>query len=478
MKRWALISESFGVLSRAVLVGAMVVAFAPVAEANGGGSGVTYVGAGDCGKKVSGNVVLTSDIICVDMGSGAGPAPGGLPAVGAGLVVIGPNTIISFRGYSIKCYDPKPSGPDNDDFTSPNVMKLNSYKNSCQGDYTKPSGYADTGIDTCGYSNVQMKGPGMVQGFTIGIHMRGAPPVDATGPCGAGAVSAPHASNVKTQKLNITGPDGRADISDPFPGTRPKTWGILVRDFTENASTCSKPDSDDGHTHGVEVFGNAVDNHMEGIALYNASRVMVHQNFAHDNNNAGDVATSATSTVIDPLTGLPVPTATVIAANRFESHGIVVCGEGQAFCYGLSRRNKIQNNLVVDNGENAHCNDPNTDGTCTTGNNDGGVTLTGKALNNDVKNNTSIGNNGDGISLRNGADWNKISSNSMLYNTSTDSSITGYDPVTGMPTTAYFWDLTQRAAGPNNIKSNNRCLTQSPSVSGTICGPGENDWWK
>jgi hypothetical protein len=408
-----------------------------------------------CGQKVSGNVVLTQDIICVDAGAGAN-----------GLTVVGPNTTISFHGFSIKC-----SG--------------GGYKFSCQG-LAFPSDYSDTSIETCGFSNVNIKGPGMIQGFSIGVRMRGIPPPDATGPCGAGATT-PNANNVKTQKLNVTGPDGRQDISDPVAGPRPASFGIDVTDFVENASTCSHWDSDDGHTHGVEVFGNAVDNHTEGIALYNSSRVDVHENFAHDNNNAGDATTG--SVVTDTTTTTTITGGTTTIGATYESHGIVVCGVGQPLCHGTSLRNHIHNNLIVNNGQNAHANTAGSDSSNSTLNNDGGLTLTGDARKNLVHENTVIGNDGDGISIRNTAQLNKIIDNSSAYNTSTDSAGGYEDPILnnclpgmpiGTPCMPYFWDVAFRNAGSSNtIQNNNRCLTESPSATtvAPVCGPNENTTW-
>jgi hypothetical protein len=429
----------------------------------------------------SGDYVLNSDLTCSDS---------------TAIVVNVDNVTIRLKGFSIRCWAPPLTL--HGDLT---------YKNSCQGSFYTGSDLGqhikDCGVWTKGHSNVNIQGPGMIQGFGIGILLDGGGTVSCGSP-GASPSPSPSASNVKVQRINVTGPDGRSDVSDPIAGPRPRSFGIIAVNFIENASTCSKWDSDDGHVHGNEIFGNSVDNYTEGIALYNASRVDVHENFVHDNNNAGDNSVSvAPATVCKdafgnvitcPLLGTPVTT--------FESHGILVCANDpinptRAFACtpGRSFRNKVRNNLIVDNGQNS------CSGTgCSTTNNtpgpedesteqiDGGLSLIGVANKNDVNNNTVIGNNGDGISLRNGADKNRINSNSSLMNTSTDSPYcTGPNmppnqgcTAAGQPIVPHFWDITFRGAGPNNIiNSNNRCLTQTLDVPAGVCGAGQNTtWWQ
>jgi len=178
----------------------------------------------------------------------------------------------------------------------------------------------------------------------------------------------------------------------------------------------------------------------------------------------------------------------VTTTTTFESHGVIVCANDpsnptRAFACtpGVSARNKLRNNLVVDNGQNScsgtgcNTNPPGPEDESTE-QIDGGLSLIGVANKNDVNNNIVIGNNGDGISLRNGADKNRINSNSSLMNTSTDAPYTA----TGQPVAPHFWDITFRGAGLNNtINSNNRCLTQTLDVPAAICGAGQNTtWWQ
>jgi hypothetical protein len=478
-------NRAIAVVGRATLVVAVLILGAPAAHADG----VTYpTTCNNNGFPVTGKVVLTQDIICTDL-TGAGNVNG--------LTVGGPNTTIFLNGFSIKCFDPRPSGPDH--------PTVNSYKFSCQGDFQISGGFfADTGIDTCGFSNVQIKGPGMIQGFSVGVRMRGRAPTNTSGPCGQGAanLTGPSANNVKVQKLNVTGPDGLSDISDPLAGPRPKSFGILASNFIENPTTCPTWDSDDGHTHGNEIFGSSVENHVLGIALYNASRVNVHENFVHDNNSAGESTicpigiacvtnTGTTTTITD---GDTIISTDCGFGQKCESHGIVVCanfaaGDSRAFACttGVSFRNKIQNNLVVDNAQNSFGSSTAPDQTNEGAEQvDGGLSLIGNALKNDVRNNTVLSNNGDGISVRNDADMNRFSSNTSLMNSTTQSCVVSGTTTTCTPR---FWDLTFRGAGANNIfNSSNRCLTQSPSqpVSATMpaipagtCNANENTtWWQ
>lgn len=411
-----------------------------------------------CNELVHGNVVLNQDLNCVDLEPGA---HGGV----WGLKVDGDNTTIRLNGFSINCFD------------------MSGYKFSCQGG--DPG--ADYGIDTDGFSNVKIQGPGMIKGWTVGVYVRGFKPPANTGPS---------ARNVKVSKVNVTGPDGRGDISDNllFPQPRPTSFAILVTDFVDTPNTCSRWNDDDGHGHGVEVFGNSVENHVEGIALYNSSRVNMHENFVHTNNDAGEATTEGDASV---------PNSSV--STTYETHGIVICANSP-FCTtpggssppNISQLNKVFNNLVVDNGQNSYtdasCAGPSYEpGKC---NVDSGITMIGTALRNDVSRNTVMSNNGDGISVRSGANYNKIRQNTSLMNSSTDQSATAasstcttvLDPFTGMlstvcnaapPPVQNFWDISNRAGGGSNyFDKNNRCLTQESTVPAGVCGPGENDDWQ
>jgi parallel beta-helix repeat protein len=151
------------------------------------------------------------------------------------------------------------------------------------------------------------------------------------------------------------------------------------------------------------------------------------------------------------------------------------CESDANYCQeGISRRNRIRNNLLADNGQNFL--DDITP--------DSAITIAGNAFNNDVSQNTVMGNNGDGISVRDNAGYNTVSSNLAILNTSTDAPY-AVDPITMQPIAPvepampHFYDTTKRRAGMyNQIKTNNKCLTENSEVDSTVCNPGEKDDWQ
>jgi parallel beta-helix repeat protein len=197
------------------------------------------------------------------------------------------------------------------------------YLGSCQGTGT-------IGVDQNGQTGMTVTGPSSINGFEVGVL------VDATG------------ANVKD--LLITGP---AD-PDPAPNPRPSAQGILV-------TSIECPDDFDTT---VNIHGNEIENHREGVALFSANCVNIHQNVIHANNS-------------DPV----------------ECSGILLVN---------SDNNKIHANTVFDNGENAGA--------------DGGILLyssdTNKIFRNDVSNN-----NGAGISLRSGSTGNAVDHNQVTGHT-------------------------------------------------------------
>src|SRR3989441_4716376 len=160
-------NRAIAAVGRATLVVAVSMLGTPAAHADS----VTYPTlCNNGGVPVSGKVVLTQDIICTDAGGLGSGAVNGL-TVGAA------NTTIFLNGFSIKCFDPRCSGPLWGSLPAPN-----SFKFRCQGDFQISGGFfADTGIDTCGFSNVQIQGPGMIQGFSADVRMRGREPTNTTG---------------------------------------------------------------------------------------------------------------------------------------------------------------------------------------------------------------------------------------------------------------------------------------------------------
>ena len=83
--------------------------------------------------------------------------------------------------------------------------------------------------------------------------------------------------------------------------------------------------------------------------------------------------------------------------------------------------------------------------------------------------NDSSDNCGDGITVRNGSMGNVIVNNEMRGNPNT---VLG--KCTLPPAANFFFDANDTGAvSDNNWNNNNKCLTESGSVPGTVCNPGE-----
>ena len=203
-----------------------------------------------------------------------------------------------------------------------NCTSVGGYLGSCQGTGT-------IGVDQNGFTGMTVTGPGSINGFAFGVL------VDATG------------ANVKD--LFITGPVSPGIGNNP----RPAAQGIVVTgilcpfDFETT----------------VNIHGNEINNHREGVALFGANCVNIHQNVVTDNNS-------------DPV----------------ECSGLLLVG---------SDNNKIHANDIFRNGENAIF--------------DGGILLyasdTNKIFRNDV-----TGNFGAGISLRAASAGNTVNHNQLTNN--------------------------------------------------------------
>jgi len=196
------------------------------------------------------------------------------------------------------------------------------YLGSCQGT-------GAVGVDQNGFTGMTVTGPGTIDGFAFAVS------VDATG------------ANVKD--LNITGPVSPGVNANP----RPAAQGIVV-------TTIDCPI--DFETT-VNIHGNDISNHREGVALFDANCVNIHHNVIHDNNS-------------DPV----------------ECSGILLQN---------SDNNKIHHNDVFDNGENLG--------------QDGGILLYTSDSNN-IHHNDVGPNFGTGISLRAGSDLNKVDHNQVTGN--------------------------------------------------------------
>jgi len=192
------------------------------------------------------------------------------------------------------------------------------YLGSCQSSGT-------IGVDQNGFTGMTVTGPGSINGFTFGVL------VDATG------------ANVTD--LFITGP------ASPNGNPRPVAQGVRVVSIL-----C--PDDFDTT---VNIHGNEIDNHREGVALINANCVNVHHNVIHDNNS-------------DPV----------------ECSGILLQG---------SSNNKIHANDIFNNGENLGS--------------DAGIILDFSSDNNKIFRNDVTNNNGAGISIRSASTGNTVDHNQV-----------------------------------------------------------------
>lgn len=229
-----------------------------------------------------------------------------------GLTVGADGTTIDLNGFMIVC-------------------TAGDYQGSCQGPFPQDDS-PEVGIDTAGFSHILVKGPGTIDGFDIGVLV-------------------PGGSNVNVRGLTVTGPASPGRGANP----RPITQGIMV-----SRTVCPVPADTI-----INIHGNDVSNHTEGIELHNANCTNVGHNSVHDNNS-------------DP----------------FECHGIVATDSGN---------NNVNNNLVTRNGENLPI--------------DGGITIRGAlSIGNTVTHNDSSGNFGDGISVRSGAANNQIVNNEARGN--------------------------------------------------------------
>ncbi len=196
------------------------------------------------------------------------------------------------------------------------------YLGSCQGSGTR-------GVDQDGWTGMTVTGPGSINGFAFGVW------VDATG--------------VNVKDLFITGPLSPGVNANP----RPAAQGIVVTGIL-----C--PDDFDTT---VNIHGNEINNHREGIAMFGANCVNIHHNLVTENNS-------------DPV----------------ECSGLLLVG---------SDNNKIHANDIFRNGENAGA--------------DGGL-LMYDSDNNKIFRNDVTGNFGAGISLRSGSVGNAVDHNQVTGN--------------------------------------------------------------
>ncbi len=255
-------------------------------------------------------------------------APGPTPLVGCGPLAPGAYIVAAPILTAATCFTITGSGV---------LLNLGGMTVTCAGAGYLGScqGTGAIGIDTAGFSDITIKGPGTITGFAIGV---------LVGPGG---------SSVNVQSLVVTGPaapPGSVPKPSAVANLRPASTGIEVM-----GTICPVPADTI-----VNIKGNVVSNHREGIELSDAQCVNVHRNVVHDNN-----------------------------ADPVECHGIVLHD---------SSFNNIGHNDIFSNGENL--------GT------DGGLTLKSSSSNT-IQSNKVFGNFGSGISLRFGSAANEVTDNDV-----------------------------------------------------------------
>lgn len=178
-----------------------------------------------CPSSVSGTVVLTDDMTCVESNA---------------LQVAADNTKIYLNGHTLQCLGPGLNG-------------------SCQKivDPVNPGGpglppFSYIGIVSNGHSNVRVIGPGTIDGFGIGISLTGG-------------------DDLRVSNVTVTGP------AQPAASTNERLAanGIMIV-----ATACGN-----GNANVVLLDGNVVNNQRNGIALSNAECVKISDNHLHDNNS-------------------------------------------------------------------------------------------------------------------------------------------------------------------------------------------------
>jgi len=212
-------------------------------------------------------------------------------------------------------------------------LDLNGWDINCAdaGFMTSCQGLGTIGVDQNGFTGMTVTGPGTINGFAFAVL------VDATG------------ANVKD--LTITGPVSQGVGNN----NRPAAQGIVV-------TSIECPDDFDTT---VNIHGNDIANHREGVAMFGANCVNIHHNVIHDNNS-------------DPV----------------ECSGILLQG---------SSNNKIHANDVFNNGENLSS--------------DAGIILDFSSDNNKIFRNDVTNNNGAGISIRSASTGNTVDHNQVSGHT-------------------------------------------------------------
>ena len=222
-----------------------------------------------CGSQVSGNVVLTQDLNC------AGP----------GLIVSADNTTIDLNGHTISCSN-------------------GGYLGSCQNIPNGPKGILSTN-----HKNVQVKGPGVITGFHVGIFLSGGPVLSV-------------------HDLVITGPPS----PDAALNARLLNVGVVIANASCQIGIA--------RIESAKVYNLEVSNHMHGVQLSGVSCATVQGNFLHDNN--GSTGDSHGISIIGS-------NQNYINRNLVHANGVNKNVDSGIFLVAGSSNNSVVNNTVLNN---------------------------------------------------------------------------------------------------------------------------------
>jgi parallel beta-helix repeat protein len=246
----------------------------------------------NCGDFVSGNVTLTADLNCST----------------TGLTVAASFTHINLNGHTISC------------------STGSGYGGSCQVNG------GPVGIGSYHHDFVEITGPGVIKGFTVGIAMQS----------GLGFL---------VNNVTVTGPPQTDVLLNPRPQ---ETVGIAIA-----KTSCFFPFAP---VPSALLWSNDVSNHNMGIQLTQADCAIVTQNSVHDNNGPADshgidVINTASSTIDRNLVhanggnnslGNPDSGITLLAAgssgNTVQNNTVLNnCGDGIVAFNGAANNNVMNN---------------------------------------------------------------------------------------------------------------------------------------
>ena len=228
----------------------------------------------NCGDQVSGNVTLTADLICTSSN---------------GLIVAADNTTINLNGHTIQCVGA-------------------GYMGSCQIPAGAIPGPWYLGVQSNGYNNVAVVGPGKIDGFAMGV---------ALGP----------GNNLAVKNLAVTGP-----IVEPVLTQRAAATGVSLS--TTCGPSTTSPVS-------AVISGNEISGQAVGIRLMNSGCIDIHSNIVHDINSVNG---EAAGIHLFSTTGTRVYRNTVTKVGMNKNHDAGIHVEGLTTMHNQVFGNYVSNN--------------------------------------------------------------------------------------------------------------------------------------